>query len=183
MKAGMVLGAVIAGLLIVSQSELAGPASAAEPSKVGMIQQRTIIEKTKAGKRAMDSLKEFQGSRQRIIAADDEELKKLEDTLKSQENGLSEAAKQEKQEQFRVKFENYQRRIQDFNREIQQKQKEVADDFQKKVDEAVQAVAEKGGFTAVIDEGGAATIQVVLYAHPSVNLTDQVVKEFNRRNK
>lgn len=180
MKAGMASWAVIAGVLVLSQ---AGLASAAESFKVGVIQQRTIIEKTKAGKRAMDSLKEFQGSRQRIIAADDEELKNLEDALKSQENGLSEAAKKEKQEQFRVKFENYQRRIQDFNREIQQKQKEVADEFQKKIDEAVQAVAEKGGFTAVIDEGGAATIQVVLYAHASVNLTDQVVKEFDRRNK
>ena len=179
MKAGMALWAA-AGLMVAS---LAGTATAAEPVKVGMIQQRTVIEKTKAGKRALDTLKEFQASRQRIIAADDEELKKLEDALKSQESGLSEAAKKEKQEQFRVKFENYQRRIQDFNREIQQKQQEVTGEFQKKIDEAVQAVAEKGGFVAVIDEGGAATIQVVLYAHASVNLTEQVVKEFDRRNK
>jgi len=180
MKAGMALWAVAAGLMLAS---LAGTAPAAESVKVGMIQQRTIIEKTKAGKRALDTLKEFQASRQRIIAADDEELKKLEDALKSQESGLSEAAKKEKQEQFRVKFENYQRRIQDFNREIQQKQQEVTGEFQKKIDEAVQAVAEKGGFVAVVDEGGAATIQVVLYAHASVNLTEQVVKEFDRRNK
>ena len=178
MRAGRVLWAVAAAL-----AWLTGPAAAAESFKVGVIQQRTIVEKTKAGRRAMDSLKEFQASRQRIIAADDEELKKLEDELKSPEGGLSEAAKAEKQEQFRVKFESYQRRIQDFNREIQQKQNEVTDEFQKKIDEAVQAVAEKGGYSAVIDEGGAATIQVVLYAHPSINLTDQVVKEFDRRNK
>jgi outer membrane protein len=186
MKAGMASWAVAAGLLVVSQSGLAGLAelaSAAEPFKVGVIQQRTIIEQTKAGKRAMDSLKEFQGSRQRIIATDDQELKKLEDELKAKESVLSESAKLKKQEEFRGKFENYQRRIQNFDREIQQKQKEVAVEFQKKIDEAVQAVAEKGGFTAVIDEGGAATIQVVLYAHASVNLTDQVVKEFDRRNK
>jgi len=179
MKAGMVFG-VAAGLVMMFQ---AGLASAAESVKVGVIQQRTIIEKTKAGKRVQEGLKEFAASRQRIVAADDEELKKLEGALKSQESGLSEAAKKEKQEQFRVKFENYQRRIQDFDREIQQKQQEAYGDFQKKLDEAVQAVAEKGGFTAVLDEGGVATIQVVLYAHASVNLTDQVVKEFDRRNK
>jgi outer membrane protein len=162
---------------------LQGPAVADESAKVGMIQQRVIIEKTKAGKRAMESLKEFQASRQRIIAADDEELKKLEDSLKTQEGGLSEKEKTDKQERFRVKFEEYQRRIQEFNREIQQKQQEVTGEFQRKIDEAVQAVAERGGFTAVLDEGGVATIQVVLYAHPSVNLTDQVVKEFDKRNK
>jgi len=181
MKAGIALGVVIAGLMVLSQAGSA--AAAAEAFKVGVIQQRVVVEKTKAGKRAMESLKEFQASRERIIAADDGELKKLEDQIKSQEGGLSEAAKKEKQEQFRVKFENYQRRIQEFNGEIQRKQSAVTAEFLKKLDVAVQAVAERGGFAAVIDEGGVATVQVVLYAHPSVNLTDQVVKEFDRRNK
>ncbi len=66
---------------------------------------------------------------------------------------------------------------------FQQKQKAMTEQFQKKIDEAVQAVAEKGGFTAVLDEGGVSTIQVVLYAHPSVDLTEQVIREFDRRNK
>lgn len=180
MKAAIASVMVVAGLLVWFQ---AGSAPAAESFKVGVIQQRDVIEKTKAGKRALESLKEFQASRQRIIAANDLELKRLEDELRSQESGLSEAEKQMKQEQFRAKFENYQRQIQDFNREIQQKQKEMTDEFRQKIDEAVRAVAEKGGFTAVIDEGGVATIQVVLYAHPSVDLTNQVVKEFDRRNK
>lgn len=179
MKAGMVFGMAAA----LATVWVAGPAAAAESFKVGVIQQRLIVEKTKAGKRALESLKEFQASRERIIAADDAELKKLEDQIKSQEGGLSEAAKQEKQELFRAKFENYQRRIQAFNNEIQEKQRAVTEEFQKKIDEAVAAVAEKGGYSAVIDEGGVGTIQVVLYAHPSVNLTDQVVKEFDRRNK
>ena len=180
MKAGIMIGLVTAGLVLWLQT---GTAGAAEAFKVGVIQQRVVVEKTKAGKRAMESLKEFQASRERIIAADDGELKKLEDQIKSQEGGLSEAAKKEKQEQFRVKFENYQRRIQEFNGEIQRQQSAVTAEFLKKLDVAVQAVAERGGFAAVIDEGGVATVQVVLYAHPSVNLTDQVVKEFDRRNK
>ncbi len=180
MRAGKAIGSLAVGLVLVCQ---AGPAAAAESFKVGVIQQRTVVEKTKAGKRALESLKEFQASRERIIAVDDAELKKLEEQIKSQEGGLSEAAKQEKQEQFRAKFENYQRRIQAFNGEIQQKQSQVTAEFLKKIDEAVRAVAERGGFAAVIDEGGVATVQVVLYAHPSVNLTDQVVKEFDRRNK
>jgi len=180
MKTGTIYVALIAGLLMLAQTELA---STAESSKVGVIQQRLVLEKTKAGKRALEALKDFQASRQRIIDADDQELKKLENELKAQESTLSESQKREKQEQFRAKFENYQKRLQDFNREIQQKQKELTDDFQKKIDDTVEAVAERGGFAAVIDQGGAATIQIVLYAHPSVNLTEQVVKEFDRRNK
>lgn len=180
MRAGLWIGLAATGLVLAWQ---AGPAAAAESFKVGVIQQRAVVEKTKAGKRALASLKEFSASRERIIAVDDAELKKLEEQIKSQEGGLSEAAKQEKQEQFRAKFENYQRRIQDFNAEIQQKQSEITAEFVKKLDVAVQAVAEKGRFAAVIDAGGVATVQVVIYAHPSVELTDEVVKEFDRRNK
>lgn len=180
MRAGVASVAVAAGLLALFQ---AGAAGAAESGKVGVIQQRAIVEKTKVGKRKLEEMREFQASRQRIISADDQELKKLEDELKSQEGGLSESAKMKKQEQFRAKFEAYQRKLQDFNRELQQKQRQMSDDMQKKIDEAVQAIADKGGFVAVLDEGGVATIQVVLYAHPSVDLTEQVIKEFDRRNK
>ena len=180
MRGGVASVAVAVGLLTVFQT---GTVGAAESGKVGMIQQRAIVEKTKAGKRALESMREFQASRQRIIAADDQELKKLEDELKAKESVLSEAAKMKKQEEFRGKFETYQRKLQGFQSELQQKQKQMSDDMQKKIDEAVQAVADKGGFVAVLDEGGVATIQVVLYAHPSVDLTEQVIKEFDRRNK
>jgi len=180
MRAGVAIGLAATGLVMAWQ---AGPAAAAEPFKVGVIQQRAVVEQTKAGKRGLASLKEFQASRERIIGVDDAELKKLEAELNSKESGLSEAAKREKQERFRAKFESYQRRIQEFNGEIQQKQSEATADFLKKLDVAVQAVAEKGGFAAVIDVGGASSVQVVLYAHPSINLTEKVVKEFDRRNK
>ncbi len=156
---------------------------AAEPFKIGVIDQQAIMEKTKVGKRAIESLKEFTASRQRIISADDQELKTLEDSLKSQDVGVSEAAKREKQEQFRTKLESYQRRIQEFNREIQAKQREIAESFQKKLDEAAAAVAEQGGYSLVFEKGSETTIKIVLYSQAAVDLTDLVAKEFDRRNK
>lgn len=156
---------------------------AAEAVKVGVIDPQAVLEKTKAGKRALDGLKEFSASRQKIISADDAQLKQLEKELQAQEGGLSESAKREKQEQFRAKLQNYQRRIQDFNKEIQTKQKEIADEYQKKIDEAAKAVAEKNGYVAVLDKGNDATLRIVIFHHAAIDLTDQVIKEFDRRNK
>jgi len=172
------LGGMLA-LLLGSESYLL----AAEPFKVGMVDQQAVLEKTKAGKRAMDGLKEFTGSRQRIISSDDQELKTLEESLKNQESGLDESARRQKQEQFRAKFEGYQRRIQDFNREVQTKQRQVAEEFQKKLDEATASVAEHGGYSLVFEKGSEATLKVVIYNQAAVDLTDQVVREFDRRNK
>ena len=96
-----------------------------------------------AGKRALEGVEEFSASRQRIVSADDEELKRLEKQMKDQESSLSETAKREKPEGLRTKFENYQRRLQEFNREIQGKQKQLADEYQKKIDQAATVVGEK----------------------------------------
>ncbi|HEX3203527.1 MAG TPA: OmpH family outer membrane protein, partial [Nitrospiraceae bacterium] len=120
--------------------------------------------------------------RQRIVAADDGELKKLESELK-QDNALTDAQRHDRQEQFRVKFESYQRRLQDFNREIQAKQKELAEEFQKKIDQAAAAVGAKAGLAVIFDKGNDTTIKIVIYAHDSIDVTEQVLQEFDRQNK
>ena len=168
------------GLFLVG---IASSAIAAESLKIGVIDQQAVMERSKTGKRALESLKEFASSRQKIVSSDDEELKRLEAELKDQESGLTETSKRERQEQFRVKFEGYQRRLQDFNREIQTKQKELADEYAKKIDQATTAVAQRGGYAMVLDKGTDATLRIVIYASPAIDLTDQVIKEFDRQFK
>jgi outer membrane protein len=159
------------------------PVRAAEPVKVGVMDQQLVMERSKAGKRALDDLKSYSTTRQKIINADDQELKELESSLKDPDNKLSEAVKQEKQEQFRTKLEAYQRRLQDFNREIQQKQREMIAEYSRKIADAAQAVAQKEGYLAVIEKGSDAVIRVVIYHQPALDVTDLIVKEFDRQNK
>ncbi len=160
---------------------MVSPGLSAETFKVGVMDQQAVIEQSKAGKRALEELKAYSTTRQKIINADDQELKELEQTI--QEGKLTDSAKQEKQGQFQAKLEAYQRRLADFNREIQQKQREMTVDYSKKVNAAAQVVAEKNGFVAIIDKGNEAMIKIVLYHQPALDVTDQVVKEFDRQNK
>jgi outer membrane protein len=155
-------------------------ASAADLVRVGVMDQQLVIEKSKAGKRALEELKAYSGTRQKINA-DDQELKELEQAF--QDPKLSEMAKQDKQNQFQSKLEAYQRRLADFNREIQQKQREVVTEYSKKVQEAAQAVAQKEGYIAVIDKGNEGVIKIVIYHQPGLDVTELVVKEFDRQNK
>jgi outer membrane protein len=157
------------------------PALSDETGKVAVMNQQLVIEQSKAGKRALEELKAYSITRQKIINADDQELKELQQAI--QDGKLSDSAKQEKQGQFQAKLDAYQRRIADFNREIQQKQREMVAEYSKKVQAAAQAVGEKNGVVAVIDKGSEAAIKIVLYHHPALDVTDQVVKEFDRQNK
>ena len=169
------IGAVALWLAMVS------PVLSDETFKVAVMNQQVVVEQSKAGKRALEELKAYSMTRQKIINADDLELKELQQAI--QDGKLSDSAKQEKQGQFQAKLEAYQRRLADFNREIQQKQREMVAEYMKKVQAAAQAVGEKNGYIAVIDKGSEAMMKIVLYHQPALDVTDQVVKEFDRQNK
>ncbi len=160
---------------------MVSPVLSDETFKVAVMNQQVVIELSKAGKRALEELKAYSMTRQKIINADDQELKELQQTI--QDGKLTDSAKQEKQGQFQAKLDVYQRRLADFNREIQQKQREMVAEYSKKVQAAAQAVGEKNGFVAIIDKGNEAMMKIVLYHQPALDLTDQVVKEFDRQNK
>ncbi len=63
------------------------------------------------------------------------------------------------------------------------KQKELVDEYMKKIGAATKAVAEKGGYTLVVDKGSETTIKIVIYARDTLDLTDQVIREFDRQNR
>ena len=159
----------------------AGSVNASDAIKIAVMDQQAVIERSKVGKAALEEVKAYQATRQKIITADEQELKELEQAIQDPNSKLSEATKQEKQEQFRSKVEAYQRRLQDFNREIQQKQREMATEYSKKIADAAQVVAQKEGFVAVLDKGNESMFRIVLYHQPALDVTDLVVKEFDRQ--
>src|SRR5215510_15282424 len=158
------IGAVLLWLAMVSA------VFADDTFKVAVMNQQSVVEQSKAGKRAIEELKAYSATRQKIISADDQELKELQQAI--QDGKLPETAKQEKQGQFQAKLDAYQRRLADFNREIQQKQRELVAEYMKKVQAAAQVVGEKSGYVAIIDRGNDVTMKIVLYYQPALDLTD-----------
>jgi outer membrane protein len=160
---------------------MVSPVLSDETLKVAVMNQQAVVEQSKAGKRALEELKAYSMTRQKIINADDQELKELQQAI--QDGKLTDSEKQEKQGQFQAKLEAYQRRLADFNREIQQKQRELVAEYMKKVQAAAEVVGEKNGYVAIIDKGNDTTMKIVLYYQPALDVTDQMVKEFDRQNK
>ena len=168
-------GAIIIGAVSFTQ--------AAEAFKMGVIDPQAVLEKSKAGRKALDGLKEYVSTRQKLLSRDEEDLRNTEKQLKDQVAKLSESEKKDKETQFRGKIQEYQKRAQEFNQELQAKQKELVDDYMKRIASATQTVAEKGGFSIVVDKGSEQTVKIVIYNKDTIDLTEQVIKEFDRVNK
>ena len=175
----MTLPLVAAVMLLLASSP---GAQAAEPFKMGIVDPQAVLEKSKAGKKALDTLKEYVTARQKLLAADEEELRRTEKTLKEQNGKLSDTEKKEKETQFRTRVQEYQKRAQEYNQELQGKQKELVDDYMKRISSATKTVAEKTGFALVVDKGSEQTVKIVIYHKDTIDITDQVIKEFDRVN-
>ena len=145
--------------------------------KIGVVDATRVLNETNVGKKAKDSLTIFSKNRQALIEMDEKELRRMEEDFGRQASVLSPTAKKEREEQFRRRVAEYQQKAGDMNREVQEKQKDVLEGFREKVGLMVGNVSKRLGLQVVIDKGkGGPT----LYSDEGLDITGQVIDEFNR---
>lgn len=160
-----------------------GPAAWAASLKIGVVDPQAVLERSKAGQRALTELKHYAETRQKILAGDEDELKQMQQELQNDNGALSEEDRQAKQQKFREKLQSYQQRAQEFNDELARKQQDLVNEYMEKISDATRVVAQKRGLSLVVDKGSDTTLKIVIYNKKSLDVTDQVVEEFDRRYK
>lgn len=152
-------------------------AGAKVEGKVGVLDPARILSDTNAGKKAKDNLTAFSKNRQTLIELDEKELRRLEEDFVKQASVLSPAAKRDREEAFRRRMQEYQQKVTELNREVQEKQKDVMDGFREKIEAVAGKVAKRLGLQLVVDssKGG-----VTLYREDTLDISNQVIEEFNR---
>ena len=145
--------------------------------KIGVVDPARVLSETNAGKKAKDSLSAFSKNRQALIEMEEKELRRMEEDFGRQASVLSPTAKREREEQFRRRMAEYQQKAGEMNREVQEKQKDVLEGFREKVELVVGKVSKRLGLQVVMDKGkGGPT----LYSDEGLDITGQVIDEFNR---
>ncbi|HEY6288463.1 MAG TPA: OmpH family outer membrane protein, partial [Nitrospiraceae bacterium] len=83
---GIVLGRITLPLVAAGMLLLAShpAAHAAEAFKMGVVDPQAVLEKSKAGKKALDGLKEYVSTRQKLLSGDEEDLRNTEKAIKEQ---------------------------------------------------------------------------------------------------
>lgn len=159
------------------------PSAFAEESvQIGVIDPQAVLENSNAGQKALATLKEHVMVRQKLLETDEVEIQKLEQQLQTG-TGRSETETQVLRETLQGKIQEYQRRRQTFQQEVQEKQKNLMVDYMKKIQGATKTIAERRGLSLVIDKGNEAIMQIVIYSSKGMDITDEVVKEFNQTYK
>jgi len=174
---------MMTGLCALGFTGTLASAASKDAFRVGVLDPQTVIEQSKSGSRALAGLKEHAQARETVMKNDQKELEALQEDLKATQDTLSAEEQKRKQERFAQKYQEWQKRGQEFQAELGQKQKELVQEYMQKIEEATSIVAKRHGFDIVIDKGSESTLKIVLYQRDGIDLTNEVVKEFNKRYK
>jgi outer membrane protein len=174
---------IIIGICALSLSTEGAFAASKDSFRVGVLDPQMVIEKSKSGSRALAGLKEHAQARETVMKNDQKELEKLQEELNSASATLGDEEKKQRQDRFAKKFQEWQKRGQEFQAELGQKQKELVQEYMAKIEEATSIVAKRHGFDVVVDKGSETTLKIVLYHRDGIDLTNEVIKEFDRRFK
>lgn len=150
----------------------------AEGLKVAFIDAQKILENSKEGKRVKSTVEEYVKSRQKIIDLEEQDLKQAEEDLNRQASVLSPDAKKVKQDDFQKKLMEYQKKAAELNKEVQGKKLDSLKDFNKKLEEAVKQIADKEGYSFVLDKGSDGG--ALVYAKDTFDITPKVIEQVDR---
>jgi outer membrane protein len=156
----------------------AQPAYSAEELKIAFLDTQKVLDKTKAGQKSKAAWEEYRNSRKKVLELDEKELKKLEADLKKQQSVLSAEARREKESSLQKKVAEFEKKMNEINKELSGKQMELIQEFNKGLLSASQKVAEKNGYSFVFDRNPESNM--ILYAKEAFDITDEVIKEYDK---
>jgi outer membrane protein len=160
--------------LLLMTTVLAAPSFA--NFEAAYIDMQAAIQATTSGKNAKKSLEaEFNKKK--------DELKKKEGTLKKEADDfekkrmvLSEKVREEKQMELQKKMMEFQQELQQSQTNIQKKERDLTQPILVKIQKIIAEVASKKGYSMVFEKAS----QSVMWAKSDLDITDEVVKEFEK---
>ena len=181
-RKALIVGQSLSGVVICIVLAMGGCATS--PSKqagirIGVLEPQKVYAETTSGKKVQDSLNSFVKNRQALIELEEKELKRMEEDLIKQASVLSANARKEREDQFRRRAMEFQQKAGELNREVQEKQKEVLEGFRDRVEKVAAKVAQQLGLQIVLEKGRGST---TIYTEASLDITPQVIEEFNKAN-
>jgi outer membrane protein len=152
-------------------------AQAAEVNKIGIIDLQKVLNECEAGKKAKTDLEDLIKSKESVIEKKGKEIEKLKNDMQKQASVLSTEAKKSKEDELEKLLRDYQRTVQDSQAEVKRKEGELTEAIIKGVHDIVDRIGKEEGYTIIIEKS------LVLFTNQDLDITDSVIKEYNKSKK
>jgi len=143
--------------------------------KVGYINLQRLVNESDMGKAARSDLQKLRSEKEAVIKDKLQEINNLRDLLNKEGNTMDAAEKRDKEQALNRALKEYQRLVEDAREDISNEDKELVAIILQKADPVLKEVAKKQKYTIILKDANA-----IGYLDPSVDITDDVLKELNR---
>lgn len=164
----MKMVSLIASLLLVT-------AMARAEVKIGYVDMQKAIQSTDAGKKAKTELEGEFEKKKKDLQKKEADLKKMGEDLEKKKSVLSEEALGKKQAEFQEEMLKYRDNLGKSQLEIQKKERDLTAPILEKMKKVIEKVAKDKGYNMILENSA-----MVLYADKGSDLTDDVVKAFEK---
>ena len=143
--------------------------------KVGYINLQRLVNESDMGKAARSDLQKLRSEKEAVIRDKLQEINNLRDLLNKEGNTMDAAEKRDKEQALNRALKEYQRLVEDAREDISNEDKELVAIILQKADPVLKEVAKKQKYTIILKDANA-----IGYLDPSVDITDDVLKELNK---
>jgi len=158
----------------VPESKPAAQSAAGTGTRVGVINIQLAMASTQEGRKALEDLRAQFAPREAEMQKLADEIRDLDGQLRAQERTLSEDARANLTRQLEVKRKQYQRQQQDLQDDVEGARNDVINRIGQKMQAVVTRYAQENNLGLLLDG------QVVVFAVPSVDITEPVVKLYDQ---
>ncbi len=169
------LGAVLAALALVA---LAGPVAAQQaPMRIGYINTQKLLQEAPGTQEVQQRIRtELQPFDQQLRALEDS-LRALQQQFGQEPAGMTEQARTQRQQQFQTQASALQQRAAQVQQEAAQKQNELLAPVMQRIEEAISAVRQEGGYAMLFD----AATDAIVSADTTLDVTDRVLARLRQQ--
>ncbi len=178
MKKKVLLASALAATLVLSGWMPRGRAFGAE-LKLAYANLQKALNDSEAGVKAKDSLKEEAKKLEEELNKKQEELKKLKDEIDKKKDVWNKETREAKEGELKAKGQEFQRQFMEYNEQLGKKKNEKEAEIIEDLRAIVEEIARKKGYTYVFER----SVSGILYAPPDADITDEVIKTFNKKAK
>lgn len=163
-------------LVLVAAGLVLGLTAHANEMKFGYVDLQKAIQSTALGKKAKTELEAEFNKRKKDIESKQADIKKMGEDLEKKKAVLSEEALAKKQAEIQEEMMKYQELVGKNQMEIQKKQNELTAPILEKMKTLLDKMAKSEGYSAIFEKNE----QSVLWIKAEFNLTDKLIKEFDK---
>ena len=170
---GFVPGMVMISFLF---SLFVGASAHAVDIKIGYVDLRKALQETSTGKKAQKDLKKEYDAKKEDLEKKEKDLKTMNDDLDKKKMVLSDEVKSKKQIELQQEMAKFQQQVQQTQASLQKKERDLTQPILEKLQEILDKKAKSESYTMIFEKSE----QSVLWARKDLDLTDEVVKAYEK---